>query len=981
MSSQDPTLGDAAEASQPSPSTDAMAPGDRIGRYLVIGKLGAGGMGVVYSAYDPELDRKVAIKLLHDSTSERPGAGPGPDMHRARGKVMHALFGDEPPSTGPGASPPLGAGQQRLLREAQAAARVNDPAVVTVHDVGQHRGRVFVAMEFVQGRTLSAWSRERDRGWREVIDVMTRAGSGLVAAHAAGLIHRDFKPDNVMLGDDGRVRVMDFGLVRADASEVSDSGELRPTTDALALELTAGGTTMGTPAYMSPEQHRGKVLDARTDQFSFCIALWEALYGERPFGGGSIASVAAAIMQGNRRPPTDRDVPRAIHAILVRGLETDPDKRWPSMRELVDALRRDPLRLRRRAVAGIAVLAVVGGGLAFQRAQHASAVAGCRTDAQAIASVWNDETRRDLTKHIVDTRVTYAATSSETIARRLDEHAAQWSSLLEAVCVASVDGDTLAYPADARACLDERRGDLEGAITALGSVDATSVRGAVAIATSLVSPDECVDASAAALRAIQHGDRSSDSLAAARGTIRAARRESMLRRFDAAANTLAPLLDETSAPIVVAWAKLALGEVEERRGDYAKAQTLLVDAAFEAEAAGDEASVVQAASALVWVIGYRRGKPADAEYWIRWGRVLADRLGVAESLPGAVLLERLGMVEASRQAYDDALAHLQHALDIKRAELGPDHPEVALALNSLGNVQIQREGPAAAQPIWEEALGILERALGDTHPDLGVVLANLAQVQYRLGDIDASRRLLERAIAIQRAELGANHPEVAKQLVNLGMILQTKGDYAASKRVLLEAKAALLATHGPAHRSLGALAQQLGKVEIASGNLDAGIAILEEGLAILEQVLGPTDVDIAVGLSALGGAHEKRGDLELAQRYYERALVICREHGPDGHPVYLPIALYQLGNLHRVRGNLELAVEHLEPAFARLDATQPKSAETADAGFALARALWDSPTTRARADALVARAREAYVAHDAKAKLGVLDAWLAEHAG
>ena len=343
MTSGDSTLPGAPAGAGVPRGSPRVEPGARIGRYVIIDEIGRGGMGVVYAAYDPELDRKVAVKLLHDAPSRSTLP-----MARALGKVMNALFGDAPDEVEP-AAPELSPAQQRLLREAQAVARINDPAVVTVHDVGQWEGRIFIAMEFVQGRTLRAWAAAQTRSWREVVDVMSKAGSGLVAAHACGLVHRDFKPDNVMVGDDGRVRVMDFGLVRSDGSAEADTlaQSLRPNTDALALDLTTGGAAIGTPAYMSPEQHLGRPLDAASDQFSFCIALWEALYGVRPFVGDSIASLATAVIEGTRaEPPQSRGVPARLKQAVVRGLAREPAARWPSMSALVAELRRDPLRRR-----------------------------------------------------------------------------------------------------------------------------------------------------------------------------------------------------------------------------------------------------------------------------------------------------------------------------------------------------------------------------------------------------------------------------------------------------------------------------------------------------------------------------------------------------------------------------------------------------------------------------------------------------------
>jgi WD40 repeat protein/predicted Ser/Thr protein kinase len=295
---------------------------------VVLRRIGAGGMGVVYAAYDNELERRLAIKLVH----------------RARARGDH---------------------QARVRREAQAMARLSHPNVVQVYEVGEHEQQVFVAMEFVTGPTLAEWSKAQPPAperWRAVLDKYIEVGRGLAAAHAARLVHRDFKPANAIVGDDGRVRVLDFGIARAfestgpvrgaepaEESELDD-GEQEPSDiDPLSTPLTRTGALVGTPAYMSPEQFERGSVDARSDQFSFCVALYEAIYGERPFAGTTTPSLMFALISGDIRPaPARTEVPTWVRDVLVRGLASKPDARWPSMTELLDALARDPERARRR---------------------------------------------------------------------------------------------------------------------------------------------------------------------------------------------------------------------------------------------------------------------------------------------------------------------------------------------------------------------------------------------------------------------------------------------------------------------------------------------------------------------------------------------------------------------------------------------------------------------------------------------------------
>ncbi|HSD86305.1 MAG TPA: serine/threonine-protein kinase [Kofleriaceae bacterium] len=299
-------------ASQSRISVNDLRTGSMIGRYRLVNRLGAGAMGVVWSAEDPQLDRKIAIKLVHPSLSRTPEAS------------------------------------ARLLREARAMAKLSHRSVVTVHDAGDVDGQLFLAMELVQGTNLGTMLRTRDAAaiadWQRWLALMIDAGRGLAAAHEAGVLHRDFKPDNVLVDQSFRVCVGDFGLASlgvATRAEVTGSSD-----ESADLDLTTTGALLGTPAYMSPQQLRGETIDARADQFSFCVACWEALYGTRPFtvtqgGLAAIGSLMEEIEKGVLPdPPPGSTVPDGVREVIARGLAADPSARWPSMASLVAALER-----------------------------------------------------------------------------------------------------------------------------------------------------------------------------------------------------------------------------------------------------------------------------------------------------------------------------------------------------------------------------------------------------------------------------------------------------------------------------------------------------------------------------------------------------------------------------------------------------------------------------------------------------------------
>ena len=319
---------------------DRLAPGARVGRYEILSWLGAGGMGTVYAAHDPALDRRVALKLIRAQVA-------GPEL------------------------------EARLLREAKAMARLSHPEVIAVYDAGRDGERLFIAMELVDGGTLRQWLAEKPRTWREILAAYVKAGRGLEQAHASGLVHRDFKPDNVLVGNDGRVRVTDFGLARGLKGDAPESTrDLSAGEGAIEATLTRTGALVGTPLYMAPEQFAGTQADARTDVYAFCVALYEALYGERPFNGDTLAALRAAKSAAAVRPVTSkRHVPQGLRRALLVGMRARPEDRFRSMGELLDALARAARWQRAPLVAGGAALAVGAIALAV-RASHPAAHAG-----------------------------------------------------------------------------------------------------------------------------------------------------------------------------------------------------------------------------------------------------------------------------------------------------------------------------------------------------------------------------------------------------------------------------------------------------------------------------------------------------------------------------------------------------------------------------------------------------------------------------
>ncbi|MCY1055479.1 serine/threonine-protein kinase [Nannocystis sp. SCPEA4] len=363
-----------------------------IGRFQVLRVVGAGGMGVVYAARDPQLDRTVALKLLHPAQ--------------------------------------LGlAAQQRLLREAQAMARLQHPNVLAVYDAGVHASQVWIAMEYEGGGTLGDWLRAAPRRWLEVLEVLVQAGRGLAAAHGAGLVHRDFKPANVLVGG-GRIRISDFGLARLGEEALA---EVERTADehvaALAEPMTRTGAVLGTPAYMAPEQLAGGQASARSDQFAFCVVLFEALHGHRPFRGDNLAQLCEAFQRGALVKPA-RPVPRRLQAVLERGLQVDPERRFPSMDALLAELAR--VREERSWYGLLGALAVGGAALMYfgTPAESSDPEAASVTDSARfeglrlggeMTEVWNPDRARAL-----QWKLPQAREEVDALLVALDAYAERW---------------------------------------------------------------------------------------------------------------------------------------------------------------------------------------------------------------------------------------------------------------------------------------------------------------------------------------------------------------------------------------------------------------------------------------------------------------------------------------------------------------------------------------------------------------------------
>ena len=825
--------------------------GEQLDRYVVLDRLGAGAMGLVYAAYDPKLDRRVALKLLHGRA--------GPEVGSRRG--------------------------QRLLREAQAMAQLTHPNVVTVHDVGTADDRVFLAMEYVKGRTLTQWLAD-EPGWREVLDVFIAAGRGLVAAHAKGLVHRDFKPDNVMIGDDGRVRVMDFGLARAgDDSLSSSSGAMIDPP----MQVTHTGAVMGTPAYMAPEQHLGRAVDARSDQFAFCVALYEGLYGERPFAGHTPMALGVAVTKGLlREAPAGRSIPKWLRRVVLRGLRTEPHDRFTDMSQLLHVLQDDPMRRRRRhlAWAGGGGL-LLAGGLAWGLSPSPDAgLAPCRDTAAHLDGRWDDARVQRVTQAFTESGSAMATDTWVRVHERLDRYTDAWVRMRTDNCRATrVHGDQSEELLDLRnACLDRRLRQVEDVVTMLEQADAEVVQRAVTLVAALPSLDACADVVALRQGLPPPGDAAvAEQVERVREGIGRAEALSHAGRYDEA-TALATELREQAIPLdyppVLAETDMLAGELRIEIGESAEAERFLQRAFFCALRVRHDALAARAAARLVYVVGYQLARQADGAAWGQHALSLGLRVGEGQ-LAEAEVHHSLGVLADA--GGDDAAAreHHQRAYELRTRLLPPDHPDLARSLNALGNVHLDRGEYDDALGRYREALELREKVFGPGHPVVAGTLNNVSITLRRKGDFDGAVEALERAVRIYEASSSTDHPALARAFNNLGLVLRDGGDPIAAEaqhRRALELRERML---DPEHPDLGDSLTGLARALSDQGRHDEAEPLLERALQMYERSFGPEHPAVADALVGIGISRHGQGRMQSARQSVERAVAIFDVRTPD----------------------------------------------------------------------------------------------------
>jgi len=823
------------------------------GTYRVLRRLGGGGMGVVYLAEHVELQRQVALKLHLGELDSQELA--------------------------------------RLRREARVMARLTHPNVLAVHGVGTHDGRMFIAMEFAEGGTLKTWLEVGPRPWRETVGMLAQAGRGLAAAHRVGVVHRDFKPDNVLIGADGRPRVADFGLARrwdeayelVTGSGSSSSSGLAPLDDAHRFTVT--GAVVGTPAYMSPEQFDGIEVGPGSDQFSFCVVLYEALIGRRPFSGRTTMELAAAVHMGKLRPvPAGVRVPGGLLSILTRGLRPVPGDRHPSMEALVAALEHAAgarARRTRWAVGGVTISAAL---LAGKQVAVMAAPVPCENAEQGLGSAW-DEARREA---VAAAWPASAPSEQDASLAAIDAWSSDWRAQRREVCEATrvrEEQSELAFTLR-MACLDRMAARLDGLTTELAEGSGGEPSAAV-VQSSLPLLAECEDVAALDRLVNRFSSETMRGSAArdrawieAEGLLARAYAREQLGRSDAAglAEQALVLAEHHELPVVEVFALTLLANERTTAGEAGEASALSKRALRLAlglglDGAAAELVLGRAEAALT------ANQPDEAAVHLEYFDALIERVQPSELTANQARAARLvrGRLALEQGRAEAAAQELAPIVD----DPGFPVPMRLVALRTLGRAHARLGRHAQALAAAERLTALVEAEQGLESTELVVALNNVASAHLDLGEPEAALDALARAEAIAMRTVGAEHPFMAAILTNRGIAEREQGRQPEAHALQEQALALRTKLYGESHQALASNLDELGELARLRGDRTAALAYLARSRRLREGGLGTEHPSLAGTLILEARVQLDLGDPAQALAVLDRALTIAGREGAD----------------------------------------------------------------------------------------------------
>ena len=872
----------------------AVPPGTMIGRFVVVGHLGAGGMGSVFAAFDPQLQRRVAIKVL------RPDAC-GTDGHA------------------------------RLLREAQAMARLAHPNVVTVHEVGAYGEDVFLAMEYVEGRTLKRWT-EEEHPWRERLAVLRAAGEGLAAAHRAGLIHRDFKMENVLIGNDGRVAVADFGIARAHGADDAPGDLLertlrdRPaaaedgvatlptaappesasgrTPSPLETPLTQTGALLGTIGYMAPERALDGRDDARSDQFSFAVTAYRVLYGRPPFAYWNFDTYMTALLSDPLPPPAGRRAPAWVWAVIARGLARVPEDRFASMDDLLAALDRDPTKRRVGWALAAAGALAVGAALLGRAHEQRAIRAKCAAGDALIAEVWNARARDAVGAAIRGSGTPLADDVADRTGRVLDDWSKGWAAAYRDASEATLlRGVETAATMNVRlGCLDRQREELSAFVDRLAHADKATAHHAMSAVYELPSPKRCWEPEAALAAALPAAPGPRAQVLALQKELAQASAITISGGCDGVTDAANRGIEEARAvPHHLSEAQfLSLrAGCEWDSGDVAAANASRQRVFVAAVAAGDDSLAATTAAAIAFGYANRGVKTPEGEDWLSIGKAILEREGHDDLAEAAILeaeveiLSSGGYAEKTLPLYERLIALDTRLFGASHPGLAGDYNNYATDLNHAGRVE---DGIAALR----KAIAINEALYGPNAPILYLHYNNVGFAYTQLGRYDDAREAIAHAIVLVKA-YGPKSANAILPLASMAVVDNRAGRPDAAMEDVEQAMPLARDNGENGALYLPCLYEQRGRALLKRHDAAGAVAACAQGVKLQDEqgAIGPDKVYSDDALTCLGEAELAAGKIDAAVATLERSVTLTKRDWK----AEVPIAKIDLAKALRVRGD------------------------------------------------------------------------------